>query len=68
MSSCAANTDRSNTRYSDCDKEESVIMGVVSEGRARDLKGLQLPFPASSSCWSLVQMVRLLRQHFIFRI
>lgn len=36
MSSCAANTDRSNTRYSDCDKEESVIMGVVEEVRARD--------------------------------
>lgn len=33
LNSCAANTDRFSTRYSDCGKEESVIMGVwVKEG------------------------------------
>ena len=68
LNSCAANTDRFSTRYSDCGKEESVIMGVVGEGRARDLKGLQLPSPASSSCWSLVQRVRLSRSNCMMRV
>lgn len=55
MNSWAANPDRFSIIYSDCEEEESGKMGVVGEGRVRVFKGLQLPLPASSSYWLLVQ-------------
>lgn len=54
LGSCAANTERFSTRYSDCGKEESVMMGVVGERGSQGPGGSSVAF----SCFFILLVAR----------